>query len=431
MKGIMTRIAVIASGSRGDVEPYLALSSGLQGAGFEVRLATHENFRSLVEQNGLELWPLEGNVQDIAQDMAVLLERGNFLSILVRMAREAKEGAIRLGKGTLAACRDSDLVIAGIGGLFPAIAAAEKYHLPLIQAYYIPFTTTKAYPSFLFPKAPSWTGESLNRLSYTLSRQMMWQAFRPADELSRRNIFEIPKASLTGPFHSDCLQGTPVLYGFSPHVIPPAPDWDQSIHVTGYWFQQTDEDWAAPVKLLEFLEAGPAPVYIGFGSMSSRKPEETGRLVLEAVRRANQRAVVLSGWGGLKATDLPKTVMEVEEIPFAWLFPRMAAVVHHGGAGTTSLGLMAGVPSVIIPFFGDQHYWAQRVFDLGVGPVPIVRKKLTADRLTQAIEQCIQDQEMRASAARLGEQIRAEDGVGRAVDVISRFVAGVSGTGTG
>jgi UDP:flavonoid glycosyltransferase YjiC (YdhE family) len=322
-------------------------------------------------------------------------------------------------------------VIAGIGGLFPAIAAAEKYHLPLIQAYYIPFTSTKAYPSFLFPKMPAWTGVGLNRLSYTLSKQMMWQAFRPADVITRRDIFGIPKAPLTGPFHSDCLQGTPVLYGFSPHVIPPAPDWGRSIHVTGYWFQEADEDWSAPIKLLEFLEVGPAPVYIGFGSMSSRKPEETGRLVLEAVQRANQRAVVLSGWGGLKATDLPKTVMEVEEIPFAWLFPRMAAVVHHGGAGTTSLGLKSGVPSAIIPFFGDQPYWGQRVFDLGVGPAPIARKKLTADRLAQAIEQCIQDQEMRASAVRLGEQIRAEDGVGRAVDVISSFVTGVSGKATG
>jgi sterol 3beta-glucosyltransferase len=155
--------------------------------------------------------------------------------------------------------------------------------------------------------------------------------------------------------------------------------------------------------------------------MSSRNPKETADLVLEAVARTGQRAIIHAGWGGLQRTDLPDSVLMVDGVPFSWLFPRVAAVVHHGGAGTTSAGLRAGVPSVVVPFFGDQPYWGQRVVDLGVGPAPIPRKKLTAERLVQAIQTAVTDQTMRQRAAELGAKIRAEDGVARAVAVVEQM----------
>jgi len=415
------RIAIIASGSRGDVEPYIALGKGLAEAGHVVRLVTHQNFEMLVNSHGLEFWPIAGNVQDIAQDMAVLLESGHFLAILLQMGKEAQRGALTLARGGLAACRGIDLVLAGIGGLFVGIALAEKLRLPLLQAYYIPFTPTRAYPSFLVPNPPSWLGGRFNRLSYQLARQMMWQAFRPADGLARRDVLDLPRAPLLGPFNSACVRGVPILYGYSPAVIPPPPDWGADVHVTGYWFSDPADEWTPPPALMAFLRADAPPVYVGFGSMSNRNPEETANVVLAALARTRQRAIILSGWSGLRTADVPDSVFMLDAAPFAWLFPRVSAVVHHGGAGTTAHGLRAGVPSVVIPFFGDQPFWGQRVAALGVGPEPIPRKKLTVERLAQAIDAAVRDPAMRQRAAELGATIRAEDGIAHAVAVVQHF----------
>jgi len=415
------RIAIIATGSRGDVEPYIALGKGLADAGHAIRLVTHHNFAALVRAHGLEFWPIEGNVQDIAQGMAALLERGSFLAILAEMGKEAQAGALALAQGGLAACRGVDAILTGIGGLFVGIALAEKLGLPLLQAYYIPFTPTAAYPSFLVPKPPVPLGGGFNRLSYHLARQMMWQMFRPADGRARRATLDLPPAPFLGPFAAPCLRGMPVLYGYSPAVIPPPADWDANVHVTGYWFSDLAGDWTPPPALAEFLQAGPPPVYIGFGSMSSRNPEETARLILQAVARTGQRAIILTGWGGLAMADAPGSVFLLDGAPFSWLFPRVAAVVHHGGAGTTAAGLRASVPSVVIPFFGDQPYWGQRVADLGAGPAPIPRRKLTAERLAQAITAAVDDPAMRQTAADLGARIRAEDGIARAVAIVQQL----------
>jgi UDP:flavonoid glycosyltransferase YjiC (YdhE family) len=417
------RIAIIAPGSRGDVEPYLALGKGLTQAGHVVRLVTHQDFEMLVHAQGVEFWPVEGSVQAIVQgaDMRALLEGGNFLAIMSQMAKEARNGALRLARGGLAACQGMDLVLAGIGGVFIGLALAEKLGLPLLQAYYIPFTPTRAFPSFILPKLPSWLGGIPNRFSYQLARQVMWQSFRSADGLARREVLGLPAAPFWGPFESDCVRNTPILYGYSPSVIPPPSDWDPAIHVTGYWFLQPAEEWTPPPALIEFLQAGSPPIYIGFGSMSNRRPEETVDLILEALGRTQQRAILLSGWGGLQKADLPASVLMVDSIPFSWLFPRVAAVVHHGGAGTTAYGLRAGVPSIVIPFFGDQPYWGQRVAELGVGPEPIPRRKLTVERLARAIQEALTDRSMRQRAGDLGKKIQAEDGIARAVAVVEQF----------
>ena len=341
------RIAIIASGSRGDVEPYVALGKGLQAAGHVVRLVTHRDFESLVTAHGVEFWPVAGSVQDVAESMAALIENGNFLAILAQMGKEAQRGALALASASLEACQGMELVVAGIGGVFVGIAIAEKLGIPLLQAYYIPFTPTRAYPAFVVPKPPSFLGTLLNRPSYQVARQMMWQPFRSADKRARREVLGLPAAPFFGPFNSKCVQGQPIIYGYSPAVIPPPADWGADVHVTGYWFLDPADDWTPDPALADFLAAGPPPVYVGFGSMSSRNPEATANLILDALARTGQRGIIHAGWGGLQKTDLPGSVLMVDGVPFSWLFPRVAAVVHHGGAGTTSAGLRAGVPSVV------------------------------------------------------------------------------------
>jgi UDP:flavonoid glycosyltransferase YjiC (YdhE family) len=203
-------------------------------------------------------------------------------------------------------------------------------------------------------------------------------------------------------------------------VISKPSDWHNT-HVTGYWFLDAAPDWTPPSDLVDFLQAGSPPVYIGFGSMGNRNPEETADLVLQALAKTGQRAIMLSGWSGMRKENLPDSAYLIDSIPHSWLFPRVAAVVHHGGAGTTAAGLRAGVPTVIIPFFGDQGFWGQQVADLGVGTEPIPRKQLTAQRLAQAIQTAVTDQMMRQRAAALGAKIREEDGIASAVAVIQEI----------
>jgi sterol 3beta-glucosyltransferase len=414
------RIAIIASGSRGDVEPFLALGKGLQQAGHVVRFVAHENFAALVKAHGVEFWPIEGNAQDVAQspEMRELLEKGNFLAILSKMGKAAQANALAFARGGLAACEGVELIIAGLGGMFIGVALAEKLGLQFVQAHYVPFSPTRAYPNALFPRLPSFLNGTLNRMSYRMAQQMMWQGFRSADTVARQQVLGLPRASIWGPFDSDRVKQSPILYCYSPAVLPPPADWDERMHVTGYWFLAQPDDWTPPADLLEFLQAGIPPIFIGFGSMSSRNPEAMTHVILQALARTRQRAILLSGWGGLRSGDLPDSVYMLDSIPYSWLFPRVAAVVHHGGAGTTSAGLRAGVPSIIVPFFADQPFWGQRVADLGVGPAPIPRKKLTAERLAQAIQTAVTDLAMRERAAALGARIRSEDGIARAVAVV-------------
>jgi UDP:flavonoid glycosyltransferase YjiC (YdhE family) len=417
------KIVIIATGSRGDVEPYVALGKGLQQAGHTVRLVTHEDFESLAKAHGLEFWPVEGSVVAIAQsqEMRKRIGGGNFMSVLKQMAKEAESASLSLAKTGLTACRDADLVIAGIAGLFSGVTLAEKFQIPLLQAYYIPFTPTRGFPCFMIPGMPTYLGGAINRFSYQVARQMIWQGFRPADRIARKQALDLPPSPFWGPFDSPIILKSPVLYAFSPVVIPPPADWEGHARVTGYWFSDLPAGWTPPPELVTFLESGPPPVYVGFGSMSQENPEATTRLVVEALAQTGQRGILSAGWGALARQDMPESIFLADPMPFSWLFPRMSAVVHHGGAGTTAHGLRAGVPSIVIPFFADQPFWGRRVSDLGAGPLPIPLKKLTAAKLAGAIRQAVSDEKMRQRAAGLGVVIQAEDGVANAVSAIEQI----------
>lgn len=413
------KVTIIAPGSRGDVQPYVALGAGLKDAGHTVRILTARDFHELVTMYGLEFWDMGGNMQAVAQDMQGLLEQGNFLKILASMGKAAEQLVSQASRSGLAACQDADLIIAGPGGLFVGAALAEKLNIPFIQAFYFPFTPTREFPNALAPLPPGRLPAAINRLSHHLAQQMLWQNYRAADNKARREILQMPPAPFWGPFAALQRQKQTVLYGYSPQVLPPPPDWAEFIHVTGYWFLPPPPNWTPPADLVRFLEAGPPPVYVGFGSMVNSKPEETTHLVVDSLTRAGQRGVLSAGWGGLQREALPETVFMIDTVPFSWLFPQMAAVVHHGGAGTTSMGLWAGVPAIVTPFMGDQPFWGRRVYDLGVGSQPIPRRQLTVERLAEAIRIAVSDTAMRERAARLGERIRAEDGVARAVEIIT------------
>ena len=413
------RIAIIAPGSQGDVQPFLALGKGLIKAGNAVRLLTNQNYKNQVEAHGLEFWPIEVNIEDIIRSdiMREALESGKLLTSMARMGKELKKYGALLAERGLTVCRGVDMVMAGISGLFTGHSLAEKLEIPFLQAYNIPFTPTKTFPGVLLPKFPSWLGGY--RFSHRLTQQIVWQAYRPTDKVVREQVLEMSKSPFFGPFNSESLRNGPIIYGISPSIISRPEDWPDNIHITGFWLLDPPDEWTPPSDLTKFLQDGPAPFYIGFGSMSSRKPEETTNLVLQALKKTNQRAIVFSGWGGLSKTNLPDSVLMVDSVPHSWLFQRVQAVIHHGGAGTTAAGLRAGVPSIIVPFHGDQPYWGRLIASLGVGPNPIPRKKLSAVRLAKAIEEVLINREMSGCATNLGSEIRAENGIARATAIIS------------
>ncbi|MBC8123247.1 MAG: glycosyltransferase family 1 protein [Gemmatimonadaceae bacterium] len=414
------KLTIIAPGSRGDVQPYVALGKGLKEAGHTVGILAYQDFQNLITSYGLEFVDIGGSVETVAQSLQSLLEQGHLLKILSSMGRAAQQLACQAAVSGLVACQGSDLIVGGLGGLFVGLALSEKLGIPFFQAHLLPFTPTREFPSVLTPlpqtRLTTWANDS----SHRLTQQMMWQTFRAADNKARAQVLQIAPAPFWGPFASPQWQAPAILYGYSPQVLPPPGDWGDSIHVTGYWFLEPPVGWEPPIDFVNFLKSGPPPIYVGFGSMPSSKPEETADLVLQALARTGQRGVLSSGWGGLKKETLPETVSMIGSMPHSWLFPQMAAVVHHGGVGTTAAGLRAGIPAIVTPFFGDQPFWGQRVYELGVGPRPIARQRLTVDSLAESIRRAVSDRVMQKSAACLGERIRAENGIARAVALIEK-----------
>jgi len=409
------RLAIQTHGTRGDVQPYLALARGLKEAGYEVVLATAARFEEFVTAHGIPFAPLPDDFLDLmdAPEGRAALSGRRSLTWTVRLVREVRPMMRRLLEAQWAAAQGADAIIYHPKAL-GSVHIAERLDVPAFLAFTLPgMTPTRAFPSPMVPFAEL---GPLNRFSHELFLRYANALFRTPINRWRKEVLGLP------PFRrDDCLGGTPVLrlYGFSPAVVPKPTDWDANSEATGYWFLD-DEGWIMPPSLREFLEAGPPPVYVGFGSIPSMDPVRTTAMVVEALAIAGQRGILATGWGGLAAAPLAQHVYMLDAAPHDRLFPYVAAVVHHGGAGTTAAGLRAARPTVICPFFGDQPFWGRRVAALGVGPAPIAFKHLTATGLAEAIRRAVADREMQRRAAALGARIREEDGVGRAVELITR-----------
>jgi sterol 3beta-glucosyltransferase len=419
------RIVIPITGSRGDIQPFVALGMGLQSSGHEVCLATHTDFAKLIRSRSLEFFPiLEGarNLHETEAGQRMIHAGANpfhFIREYVRL-REPLMGELLYG--CWQACRGADLIIVPTTALLPGLTAAEKLDLPVVLAALQPSIPTRFRGSCLVPHWPGWLPLSslYNLLSHYVVAESFWQMQRKTVNQARRDALGLPPLPVWGP-SPRLFAETPSLQGYSPTVVPRPPDWRANHRLTGYWFLETEVDWQPPVELVQFLEAGPPPVCIGFGSMQNANPCETTELVLRALRRAGRRGILVTGWGGLGEVGQSADVFVIESVPYDWLFPYAEAIVHHGGAGTTAAALRAGVPSIIVPYMADQPFWGRRVFALGAGPRPILRRRLTVERLAKALSRAVEDKAMRARAAAIGWQIRAEDGVGAAVEVIDEW----------
>lgn len=418
-------ISILALGTRGDIQPSLALAQTLAGRGHAVRFISHPGFAGLAGGRGVEFCPLAAMQGELASPLGKdLFAKGLAPLRSFRVtAALAKRYSLEWSRQSCALATGSDCVIGTTYTAFTATTLGKQRTIPFIQAFFQPILPTRAFSSIFLPKLPFAAG-LFNWLTHQIFNQILWSLLRPLASEAARELWPSERLPLMSPIRSTRTPSRPTLMALSRHVVPPPADWDASIHVTGYWFLEPSPAWRPSAELVRFLTSGPPPVYVGFGSMSLKDPAATVALVLAAAEKAKCRLVLDAGWGGLAPSSPLDGVFAVADIPHDWLFPRMAAIVHHGGAGTIGEVLRAGRPSVAIPFIADQPYWGRHIADLGVAASPIPFRSLQADCLAQAIGRCLHDQAMRAGAARFKALIAAEEGTRKAAELIEAAARG-------
>jgi UDP:flavonoid glycosyltransferase YjiC (YdhE family) len=402
----------------------VALGQGLRRAGHEVRIATFGSFRRLVEDAGLELAPLTGTGQALtdSEEGRAMLESGENIVKHVRAIRAISRKLVQtegFWDSLHNACQPAEAIVYHYTAPH-GFHLAEKFGIPAIVTAIAPgVVPTGAFPHPFWPGEPK-LGATFNRLTHGICEQFMWQPFRTIINQWRQEHLGLPPVPLRGPYPQ--IRRSSVIYAFSPSLVPRAPDWDERVQVTGFWFMDLPA-WQPDRRLTDFLSAGLPPVYIGFGSVGTMDEEAGLGIVREALRLSGQRGIVNVRSEHLRAQASAGDFLPVDDVPHEWLFPRMRAVVHHGGSGSTGAGLRAGVPNIVVPFFSDQPFWGRRVAAVGAGPAPIPRKELTPERLAAAIKTAVGDPSIRHNAAAIGEKIRAENGVECAVEIIGRYLA--------
>lgn len=409
------RIVIMAVGSRGDVAPYTGLGVRLQQEGHHVTLATHTLFEGLVRGRGLGFHALP---LDTREELTARLGTGSPWKVTLAVNKVVAEHARPMADAMLAAARKADVLLLSPAGWIGA-HVAEGLGLPSMGVYLQPLTPTREFPPATV------TTRSLggwgNRRAATALRSLGQQPFREVVGELRAEL-GLPAMKPGAWLAQVEASRWPICYGYSPVVVPPPADWPEWHHTVGYWWPAPDPGFTPAPELTGFLAAGPAPVYIGFGSMPAADGAALSALIRSALRRTGLRAVVHAGWAGL--TVAGDDVLTVSDVPHDWLFPRVAAVVHHAGAGTAAAGLRAGVPAVPVPLMVDQPFWAGRLERLGVTPGRIPFRRLSSDRLAAALTAVTGDPRYRERAASVAGRLAREDGAEGVLRVLERMSRG-------
>ncbi|CAK5281074.1 unnamed protein product [Mycena citricolor] len=437
-------IVIMIVGSRGDVQPYVALGKSLVAEGHRVRIATHGMFQGFVEEQALdqlEFFDIGGDPQEL---MSYMVKNPGLVPGMASLTNgdigRKRKMLTQVMEGCWSACHSpstrtgqafvADAIISNPPA-FAHVHCAEALGIPLLLSFTMPWTPTRAFPHPLVNiKASNAENGLTNYLSYALADILTWQGMGDLVNKFRKYTLGLEALSLrSGPSVVDRLK-VPWTYCMSPALVPKPEDWKNHIDVVGFYFLDLATSYTPPDDLAKFVRAGDAPVYIGFGSIVVDDPVALTNIIFEATAQAGVRALVSAGWGGLGGQSIPSHVFILGNVPHDWLFSenRVSAVVHHGGAGTTAIGLAKGRPTVVVPFFGDQAFWSlnnsyegEMIHKAGAGPDPIPHKQLTAQNLCDALKFAVSPQ-AGAAAGRMGEQIRHENGVNQGVDSFYRHL---------
>jgi UDP:flavonoid glycosyltransferase YjiC (YdhE family) len=426
-------IVVMAVGSRGDVQPFIPIGRRLAQR-HRVRLATHREFRPMVERAGLEFYPLEGDPHEM---MAYIVKTGG--SILPTRLEQLWEDVPRkramiaaILASTWRACTEpdperadarpfrADLIVANPPS-YGHIHCAEALHVPLHMVFTMPWSATCAFPHPFARIDPGEHHPVENFFSYGVIDLIVWAGIGDLVDDFRAKTLDLPPVALTDGAALLEDHEVPFTYLWPASVVPKPRDWGPHIELASFIHDEQAPTFDPPQALLDFLAAGEAPIYVGFGSVVVEDPAALTRTIFAALDRAGARGIVSQGWAQLGGATAPPNVYVIGDCPHDWLFARCRGVCHHGGAGTTSAGLRAGLPTVVVPFFGDQFFWGHVVAGAGAGPDPIPARDLTAEALGAAFDACRQPQ-IRERARELGARLRATDGVELVMRSIERHV---------
>jgi sterol 3beta-glucosyltransferase len=449
-------ILILALGSRGDVLPYASLGEALRLSGHRVRIVTFQFYQDLVDKAGLEIIPIPGDALGILQQAAdgLLTASKPSLANPLELARTWK--ALRRSYGQLANSLpeqlsldhfpDTDLVLNQLPAylfgedIAQALSQRRGKRIPWGILSVIPLARSHFRPLMGFQKLPlrGRLASAYNWNTYRLGEQVGWQLFRTAVNRWRK-AQDLPAQPFFGRFEAlqrgSLAERPAIIQGFSPLVVPRLPDWEANIYTTGWWWP-ADTAWAAPSPsriatpppgfsnpaLEHFLQSGEPPIFIGMGSMPLPDPAAASQLFCQAAELAGARLVLHTGWANLPNTNPSEKILHIHFAPYAWLFPHMRLVVHHGGSGTTGYALAAGVPSLVLPFTFDQFFWGSRTAELGVGPLALPFARLTAEKLAAAISQALTDPTMQQKAQALSEKLRSENGLRKAVEIVESII---------
>jgi sterol 3beta-glucosyltransferase len=421
------RVVILTAGTRGDVAPYTGLGAHLRSAGFRVTIATHEPFAQLVRDGGLCFRPIPGDLRRTLASTAFrqwqrpgrsVLEPVRQVRRMAAVMRETADAMREIGRGVADAIRDDTDIVLLSNTMAPlGYHIAEELHLPSMGVYLLPLEPTSEFPPALagYPSLGGWGNRATARFAQRMTDRVYVGAVR-----EQRSRLGLSPTSLPELRRRQRKQQWPVLHGYSPAVAARPKDWRAGLDVVGFWWPEPPARWQPPSDLVEFLDAGPPPVFVGFGSMSPADAEQLGDLAVKALVRAGCRGVIQSGWAGLTAHGAD--IIGIGDQPYDWLFPRMRALVHHAGPGTAAAGIRAGVPTVPVPVMVDQFFWASRLAALGVATPPIPLKRLTTDRLAGDIRAAVSEPAYRSRAQALSDRLRTEDGAGAVVAAVQKLL---------
>lgn len=416
------KIVITAVGTRGDLQPYIALRLGLKATGNDLLLVSAKNEEEFVKSYGLNFFALDIDIEKLMKSGETKgMSKGDnplkFIISHIKGSKEIKKTMVKTQYQIWEACQEADIIIYHPGMPLGFFIAKQLGKISIL-ANPFPIIATKEYPSILFYTAPR-LGKYFNILTHKILEKVFWAMTRSSIEKFWNEKVKSKMNFSISPIRQQVKSGMPVLNGYSRHLFHQPKDWANNIHTTGSWIIEGNTDFTPPANLVSFIKNDEIPIYIGFGSMNNIDNFETIlHLIVNALQLSKVRAIVSLGWDNLNySKPIPENIFLVKSVPHTWLFPQVKLVINHGGAGTTAAGLTDGKPTIVIPHNADQPAWGQRVYELKVGAKPIKKKKLTAKRLAYAISYALQPAII-ANATALGLQIKKETGVKNAVKII-------------
>lgn len=418
----MSKITILAFGTRGDVQPFVALGIGLQLAGHDVSIGADPDFEKFISDYKLKFIPIQFDIKkslrELSQDILLHSTKSSSPKLFFHTFKLMKSIVAKMATDCWEACANSEVIIPHRMALIPTYSMLEKLKQPpiIIPAQVNPMHRTQSFPSLFFPIQKNY-GKTFNKITWWYNDIINYFMRKPYDQW-RKDYLNLP------PFKFSAKEIW--LYGISPSILSKPKDWNDTIHMTGFWKLKHSENWQPTSDLDNFLKSGPPPFCINFGSIFNdgefSNKEKIDEIILESLSRTNQRGILISTGNEARSIQSSNDIFLSNNIPFDWLFPKTAAVINHSGIGTIAAGLMSGIPSICVPIVADQFFWAHRAHSIGASTKPIPFKSLSVDLLSKAINQVVNHSNLQEKALELKKKLEKEDGVATAVEIINNYL---------